>query len=355
VTRSSHLPLAIIVDDSVVEMGYADAYLYSVLGEANGVYDIALFPDSDRAIEFVLSNRERVFMYVQDSTRREGSVIPAWKALRPRSGPAIGYHSHQGDFYTYVIDAFTPEAGAIFAGFSFSTDEKQFISAWSEKDPRIVLADKMGLTLSWKREQTIFHEIALKQLDRWSNHGSLPISSETLRFQPLAEEMMALCGARSEALDHLSSRQFEELVAAIFRNHGFDVELTGATRDGGYDIVATSSTALAREVALVEVKHFAPGRPVGVGIVRSLYGVKTLRRASKAFLVTSSYVSSYASREFERVIPWELEFVERKRILDWCASYLGELIGGQHAAKAEDETQGTGTYTRLQPTSFARG
>jgi Restriction endonuclease len=46
---------------------------------------------------------------------------------------------------------------------------------------------------------------------------------------------------------------------------------------------------------LVECKHFALERPIGVGIVRAFYGVKVLNSASKAILATSSYVSKMPS------------------------------------------------------------
>jgi restriction system protein len=121
-------------------------------------------------------------------------------------------------------------------------------------------------------------------------------------------------------------RQFEELIAALFRNHGFEVELTAQTQDGGYDIVAASHSRLSSEVALIEVKHFAPHRPVGVGLVRALYGVKHFQNADKVILVTSSYISDYAKKEFSRVIPWEMEFAERSKVLEWCRSYLTDIL-----------------------------
>ncbi len=145
-----------------------------------------------------------------------------------------------------------------------------------------------------------------------------------------------LCGAKSTLLDNLTPRQFEELTAALFKNHGFDAHLTAATRDGGYDIVAASHSGLSSETTLVEVKHFAPHRPVSVGIVRALYGVKCLHDAQKAILATSSYVSRDARHEFSRVIPWEIDFIERRDVLDWCQRYLNGLLEGN------EDTEQTG-------------
>jgi len=42
-----------------------------------------------------------------------------------------------------------------------------------------------------------------------------------------------------ERMYDMNPRKFEELIAAIFKDFGFDVELTKATRDGGRDIIAS--------------------------------------------------------------------------------------------------------------------
>lgn len=323
-------PVLVWVDDSMGrerDRWVWDQVCHEVEVEAENEFEIMLFGDSDSAIEFTVHNADRIFMFMQDSTRLPGRIIPAWKRLRSMSAPTIGYESHQGDFYTYVIDAYTPNAGVAFAGFSFSEAERNLISDWSEKDQRIVLAKKFEL--AGYKHDTETHPLALLGLDqlrRWNGSLKQQPSNEAIVLQPLAEELAVLCGARPRHLDALTPRQFEELIATLFKNHGFHVELTARTRDGGYDIVAASHSGLDKETILVEVKHFAPNRPVGVGIVRALYGVKKLNLASKGILVTSSYVSKDARSEFSRVIPWELDFVERDKVIEWCESYLASLL-----------------------------
>jgi restriction endonuclease Mrr len=217
----------------------------------------------------------------------------------------------------------------VFSGFSFSEEEQELISIWGKKDNRIILAEKMFFTSSYNTSSGIspFANTAIEQLERWKHEDTIhSISNETRFVAPLAEEIAVLCGVKPEYLDNLSPRKFEEMIAALFRNHGFSVELRTATRDGGYDILAVSHTGLGKKTILIEVKHFAPNRPVGVGIVRSLYGVKCLNNSSKAMLVTSSYVTKYAHHEFLRVIPWELDFIERSRLLDWCKKYVSDVL-----------------------------
>ncbi len=49
-------------------------------------------------------------------------------------------------------------------------------------------------------------------------------------------------------------RKFEELVAEIFHNFGYKVELTQQTRDGGKDIIAISNENAIRNKYLIECK-----------------------------------------------------------------------------------------------------
>lgn len=145
-------------------------------------------------------------------------------------------------------------------------------------------------------------------------------------------------------LHQMNPRKFELLIAEIFRDFGWDVELTARTRDGGYDIVAVRRDWSSQLRLLVEAKRFSPSRKVGVGIVRSLYGVKSTVAASQAVLATSSYVSEDVRREFAHVVPWELDFMERDKILDWCAqadpTLLKRGVGGERGSAQQGSSSG---------------
>lgn len=93
---------------------------------------------------------------------------------------------------------------------------------------------------------------------------------------------------REDRIYQLSPREFEEIVAEIFRKQGFDVILTQETRDGGSDIIATHDMGNIPFMVLVECKKYGPNNKVGVSLVRSLLGVQTDQKANKAVLVTTS-------------------------------------------------------------------
>lgn len=103
-----------------------------------------------------------------------------------------------------------------------------------------------------------------------------------------------------EEIYNLSSREFEELVAELFRQQGFDVELTPETRDGGCDIIATNSINGISFMILIECKKYAKDYRVGVSLVRSLLGVQSDRKANKAVLVTTSSFTKPARQFAER-------------------------------------------------------
>jgi HJR/Mrr/RecB family endonuclease len=122
-------------------------------------------------------------------------------------------------------------------------------------------------------------------------------------------------------LHTMHPRVFERLIAELFASRGWDVELTARTRDGGYDILGIRHNQPTSQRIPVEAKRFSPDRPVGVALVRALYGVRTVRNATQVVLATSSHVSKDAKREFVRAIPWELDLLERERIFSWCREF----------------------------------
>lgn len=126
-------------------------------------------------------------------------------------------------------------------------------------------------------------------------------------------------------LGELSPRQFEEIVAEVFRAKGYKVDLTKRTRDGGKDIIAIHTDAMGIENKyFIECKCYAEDNKIGVDIVRSLYGVKnTIDGPNKAILVTTSTFTSGAKTfvENEATSSWDLALADRDQLLSWLDSY----------------------------------
>lgn len=95
--------------------------------------------------------------------------------------------------------------------------------------------------------------------------------------------------------------EFERFVADVFRQNGFNVKVTQKTRDGGKDIVATFEFGGVIYNTYFECKRYAPDRPVGVDIVRELYGIMERDRVNKGVIVTTSYFTQDAIQEAKQL------------------------------------------------------
>lgn len=74
----------------------------------------------------------------------------------------------------------------------------------------------------------------------------------------------------------------------MFRRKGFNADVTQKTHDGGKDIVAIFEMGGVLYTIYFECKRYATDRPVGVNIVRELYGVMERDRVDKGVIVTTS-------------------------------------------------------------------
>jgi len=118
----------------------------------------------------------------------------------------------------------------------------------------------------------------------------------------------------------ISPRQFEEVIADLLTNMGMEVELTPETRDGGKDILAYMNTELGRFLTLVEVKQHNKSRPVGVSLVRSLFGTLVDHQATSGMLVTTSRFAKPA-KQFQERHKYQLTLKEYEDVITWLLQY----------------------------------
>jgi transcriptional regulator with XRE-family HTH domain len=114
----------------------------------------------------------------------------------------------------------------------------------------------------------------------------------------------------------LAAREFEELVAETLARQGYDVTLTPIAKDGGKDIFVASHNALGSALYVVECKRYSPDRPVGVGIVRELYGVVQAERLTGGIVATTSYFTADA-RQFTAQLSYQLSLADFHAVRSW--------------------------------------
>ena len=110
--------------------------------------------------------------------------------------------------------------------------------------------------------------------------------------------------------------RFEELVAELFEEDGYQVVLTPPRADGGKDIYVCRSDEKLEASFLVECKRYNPPNKVGVEIARQLYGVVQHERRSGGVIVTTSYFTRGA-KEFAGTVPYQLFLKDFEDLQTW--------------------------------------
>ena len=149
----------------------------------------------------------------------------------------------------------------------------------------------------------------------------------------LNAEVIAYLKKHPADLYKMNPRRFEEMIAEILASLGWDVSLTAATRDGGYDIFAISSDRYVggRHSWLVECKRWSPGRKVGIEVVRGLYGVRELNSAFRGANVMIATTSDFSKEVLRcQTSRYDLELRNYENILRWIDAYRPSHDGGLH-------------------------
>jgi hypothetical protein len=139
-------------------------------------------------------------------------------------------------------------------------------------------------------------------------------------FTDIDDELIRYLAHHPELLYEVEPRKFEEIIAAIFRNQGFDVDLTPPTRDGGVDIYAARRDDLGAFLYLIECKRYTPPRKVGIEKVQRLNGIVAAAQATKGIIATTSTFTEDAVA-FAKPIEYRLTLSDFEGIKKWLDSY----------------------------------
>ena len=151
------------------------------------------------------------------------------------------------------------------------------------------------------------------------------IITELSELNNTTTKLINLIQQDSSYIHRISPREFEEIIAEIFRQQGFEVELTKRTRDGGKDVIAVHRNSMGIDTRyFIECKRYAPDNKVGVGIVRALYGVHSgMSGANKSIIATTSSFTSEAIRFANEGLrsKWEMDLKDINDVLGWISNY----------------------------------
>ncbi len=163
------------------------------------------------------------------------------------------------------------------------------------------------------------------------SHQTKPPEQVVELVQALSIEIIRYLSSHPRELYNLRPRQFEALVAEVLASYGWEVELTPATSDGGYDIYAIAPTGVPSVTShwIIECKKYASEHSVGVELVRALYGVKTDLRIGNAMLATTSQRFTRGAAAF-KASKYDLELRSYCDILEWINNYRSNPNGRLH-------------------------
>jgi len=127
------------------------------------------------------------------------------------------------------------------------------------------------------------------------------------------EEVKSYLVAKYEARLTMSPRLFEETVASVFHDLGYEAIVTSATNDGGIDVVLTSSDNTKIGVQVKRWKNV-----VKVEQIRSFAGALLLGKFTKGVFVTTSDFQSGVQHTVGRfkMRGYPIELVNAQRFYD---------------------------------------
>jgi HJR/Mrr/RecB family endonuclease len=136
-------------------------------------------------------------------------------------------------------------------------------------------------------------------------------------FEKIDLELIEHFSKHPSDLESLGPRKFEELLEAVFRNHGYRTELTALSGDKGVDLRLWHKDAIGDIVTLVQAKRYSPLRPIGIEAVQALFGAVEYERANRGiFVTTSRYLPG--AQEWGKAVGRRIVLATSKEVARWC-------------------------------------
>jgi HJR/Mrr/RecB family endonuclease len=164
----------------------------------------------------------------------------------------------------------------------------------------------MVIDLGPSDKAIVFHMVC-----HFSGHGEHRVPVVTID-EPINRSTVEEMLQNPDRLYQMTPRNFERFVCELFRGLGYKTTLTGATRDGGVDILAEKIINGMPHRYVVQCKHTRkPKKKLGVAYARELLGVLADRAATAGILVSNALFSKetlqFLKRNAERLFGFDLQ------------------------------------------------
>ncbi len=123
----------------------------------------------------------------------------------------------------------------------------------------------------------------------------------------------------NDTLYALDWKRFEDFIAYMLEQFGWQTKPMGYTKDNAVDIIAVRSVAPNIGFRmLVQCKKRSKHRKVGIDIIREIWAVKSDLAFHQAMVVTTSLFTAGA---IQRAKAWNMELSDHYSIVEWCRQY----------------------------------
>lgn len=135
-------------------------------------------------------------------------------------------------------------------------------------------------------------------------------------FESISHQLTEHLIANPSAIHQLSPRKFEELVAYLMEKQGYEVTLTKQSRDGGVDIFALKRDGFGSFLTIVDCKKYSENNPIGIDLVRTMYGTLNIEKASHGVIATTSRFTKDAKVMAEDY-KYQISLKDHADIMQW--------------------------------------
>jgi restriction endonuclease Mrr len=137
-------------------------------------------------------------------------------------------------------------------------------------------------------------------------------------FEKINKELIDYLSQNPEVLHSLHWRKFEELLAELFKNQGFETELGPGRADGGVDLRLIQRSDIGNMLILVQAKRYAKHRKIQLEPVKALWASVEDEQANKGILVSTSEFYP-AAKNFATSRPYRIELVGPEKLKSWLS------------------------------------
>ena len=117
--------------------------------------------------------------------------------------------------------------------------------------------------------------------------------------------------------------RFEDLIAHLLEEYGWEITPMGYTKDDGIDLIAIRRIQPRVKFSMmVQCKRYSQNRKVGVSVVKDVWATKWEKGFHHAMIATTSHFTKGA---MEKAESWNFDLRDHESIVELCKEY-GEIV-----------------------------